>query len=464
MTRMPTNMNYFTRIFLGLIFSLSLLSFRPIEKTLTVTCELENCGPKLKLFQFDGAGFREIQESEGGESGFIFKIPASEPTFYYIGKNRGQVVPLILGTEDKVKVSGSCAQIRTAKINNSPINQEYQNLKNQINEYKKQMSQHIRQLRSAKQIPEKEQEILAKLKQLDQDKLTFLDSLKQNNPFFGRIVALNTYLSYQNNQGEYKDEIAYFAGEYFRHVDFQDKAYEKLPWVFEAFKGYTMTLSRINLPNKLLLKYLMRSIQDIPTPSQTSKMALSGIITVLKQQNNPNFGPMAEYFISTFKEYDPGIVASLQKEIDQAKSFNIGGTPPDFAQATPEGEQLKLSDFRGKVLLVDFWASWCGPCRRENPNVVKLYKKYNAQGFEVLGVSLDRTKDKWLKAIKQDNLEWAHVSDLKGWKNEVAQLYSVRSIPHTILLDQEGKILARNLRGAALARKLEELFKNKPKP
>ena len=119
---------------------------------------------------------------------------------------------------------------------------------------------------------------------------------------------------------------------------------------------------------------------------------------------------------------------------------------------------MSLSDLRGKIVLVDFWASWCGPCRRENPNVVRMYNKYKDKGFDILGVSLDKTQDRWLQAIEQDGLEWHHVSDLKGWSNEVAQAYGVRSIPHTILLDQEGRIIARNLRGQALEEKLEELF------
>ena len=114
---------------------------------------------------------------------------------------------------------------------------------------------------------------------------------------------------------------------------------------------------------------------------------------------------------------------------------------------------------RGKVVLIDFWASWCGPCRKENPNVVNVYKKYKDQGFDILSVSLDSNKDRWMSAIEKDNMTWAHVSDLKGWKNEVAKTYGISSIPATILLDKEGKIIARNLRGPALEAKLKQVFK-----
>ena len=111
------------------------------------------------------------------------------------------------------------------------------------------------------------------------------------------------------------------------------------------------------------------------------------------------------------------------------------------------------------VVLVDFWASWCGPCRQENPNVVKAYEKFKDRGFDILGVSLDDNKDKWLKAVEADKLTWTHVSDLKGWKNAAADLYGVRAIPQNVLIDPKGKIIAKNLRGDKLEEKLEELMK-----
>ncbi len=149
----------------------------------------------------------------------------------------------------------------------------------------------------------------------------------------------------------------------------------------------------------------------------------------------------------------------LKASIEKAKTIAIGAIAPDFSAATPSGDSLKLSDLRGKYLLLDFWASWCGPCRRENPNVVKAFKKYNTDNFTVLGVSLDRTKVAWKKAIDEDGLTWNHVSNLKGWKSELAQLYMVRSIPQNFLLDPQGKIIAKNLTGEALEQKLGEVLK-----
>lgn len=137
-----------------------------------------------------------------------------------------------------------------------------------------------------------------------------------------------------------------------------------------------------------------------------------------------------------------------------------GKLAPDFVMNDVDGKPIKLSALRGKYVLVDFWASWCGPCRKENPNVVAAYKKYHDKGFEILGVSLDGKKEAWLKAIKDDELTWKHVSDLKGWSNSAAALYGVKSVPASFLLDKDGKVVAKDLRGEELNNTLANLFKD----
>lgn len=155
-----------------------------------------------------------------------------------------------------------------------------------------------------------------------------------------------------------------------------------------------------------------------------------------------------------------GIYNNKKQQIEAANPFARGKQVPDFTELRTDGKKsIKLSDLRGQVVLLDFWASWCGPCRAENPNVVKNYQKYKDAGFTVMSVSLDSNKDKWLAAIQADQLSWPnHVSDLGGWNSKVAKLYGVQSIPFTVLIDKDGKVIATNLRGAALEQTLQQIF------
>ncbi len=152
-------------------------------------------------------------------------------------------------------------------------------------------------------------------------------------------------------------------------------------------------------------------------------------------------------------------VTQVENDLKEFKSFNEEKIAPEIAMENPQGETMKLSDLKGKYVLIDFWASWCGPCRKENPNVVRLYNKYKDENFEIFSVSLDKNKEKWKRAIKADGLVWNyHVSDLKGWESDVVSTYQFRGIPHTVMVDPEGKIIATKLRGPSLEQKLKELF------
>lgn len=182
---------------------------------------------------------------------------------------------------------------------------------------------------------------------------------------------------------------------------------------------------------------------------------------------------LVTYFESAFEQYAPlykevrdalvGRYATndFVRHLDQKlrSVVMVGMDAPDIVLADTAGVMRRLSDLRGSVVLIDFWASWCGPCRMENPNVVKMYRKYHNKGFEIFSVSLDNSREKWIQAIHKDNLYWPnHVSDLRGWSSAGGKLYGISSIPATVLVDREGRVLARNLRGPQLEQKLQEIF------
>lgn len=183
----------------------------------------------------------------------------------------------------------------------------------------------------------------------------------------------------------------------------------------------------------------------IVTP-QEAKTKLSTINDSLKTSR---LGKNLELLINS------AITVATQKNID------IGSPAEDFSAPAPNGKVLSLKESMGKVTIIDFWASWCKPCRIENPNVVKVYNKYHKKGLNIIGVSLDKKQDAWTQAIADDNLDWNHVSNLQFWQDPIAIAYGVRSIPATFILDEKGNIIAKNLRGPALEQKIAELLEQK---
>jgi peroxiredoxin len=197
--------------------------------------------------------------------------------------------------------------------------------------------------------------------------------------------------------------------------------------------------------------------------SDYAKSHPASIVAAYEIYNNFSYNTRLGQIDSLYKLLDTTVRVTyfgkeLENIIEKTKLTAIGNPAPEFTSNDASGKAVSLSSFKGKYVLIDFWASWCGPCRLENPNVVKAFHKFHDKGFDIFGVSLDETKPEWLQAIKKDGLNWTQVSDLKGWKADAVALYGVKGIPMNYLLDKNGIIVAKGLRGEELDGKLTELL------
>ena len=283
------------------------------------------------------------------------------------------------------------------------------------------------------------------------------DSLhKYQQEQYANLQTSNSKLYFSNIIRMSTLEPAVSPETYFQSSDFENDAILRSDVWLPRVNNYFQKFGEGD-PDKwaILADQLILYTKD-GTPAR--EVILRAVATACKQLEQSG----STYAFETAKRYNTEFKTARSSEF--FKQFPpgppaVGEMAPDIMLEDRDGKMAKLSSLRGKVVLLDFWASWCGPCRHENPTVVKAYQKYEAKGFTVFSVSLDQSKDKWLAAIEKDGLIWNnHVSDLKGWQSAGAALYKVSGIPATFLLDKEGKIAAKNLRGPALEDKLKELL------
>ncbi|MFK7845306.1 MAG: peroxiredoxin family protein [Rhodothermales bacterium] len=430
-----------------------------------ITGEITGQADSVNLYRVDGLLPRKVAsyavEQKDGKGTFKLK-PNVAPGFYQLGFSPKDARQLLIGGDKAMRLVGSVGKFQSAKIEDSDLNTQLDQITETLNGLGKEMQQSIGMYRAAMQGNGTIEQAEASMAAVDVKKIALLDSVKEANPILGKYIALRTYLSYQGKGKEagHPDEMTYFKDAFFRYADLSDAYYNSDIGLNEQFKSYAYTLSRIGLTEEQQQAAVEAQIAKIPdTNASARKLALVGAIGGFQQAKASSaFMALSQAYTKAFPTDNPNLVANLKKEAGRMASTTIGAVAPEIEMPTPEGKSMKLSDLRGKIVLIDFWASWCGPCRRENPNVKRVYAKYKNKGFEILGVSLDKSKDRWVKAIAQDDLPWPHVSDLKQWKNEAAKLYGVSSIPYTVLLDREGKIIATKLRGPALEAKLAEVF------
>lgn len=265
-----------------------------------------------------------------------------------------------------------------------------------------------------------------------------------------------------NNPQGFSEVSGSYDTQYMRDMDeltnnFQ-KDVQRINWQAGQARasGDLVTFQALSIEYQELSKESDDRMKKMVWNAVPSLAAYYGIQRLNLEQNFPFFDSVS---IALSRALPNNYISKkLFKMVEAKRSLTIGSEAPEIALPDPDGKIIRLSSLRGNYVLIDFWAAWCRPCRVENPNVVRVYKQYQKENFEILGVSLDRKREAWIQAIKQDGLPWKHISDLKYFNSVAARTYQIDAIPTTYLINPEGKIIAKNLRGQSLIAKLKEIF------
>lgn len=391
----------------------------------------------LRVYEYKGYSARAIAGAARASDGtYTFVLPKGKAKIYGLGFNDNNLMRVVLGEEPEVKLWANAAFIDRARTLGSIQNAALENITRRTSAYQN------GNWNDPKGIKER---------------YAFVDSLKNAKSPLWRSANLLMPPHFEGK--DVNRESEYYGLNWFNKVDFaNDRGYDELPEVYYAFSAYAGRIAGMTTEDNMKA-WADAQLKRIPENSGAYRLALGGLLRGYQQRHLNNvFAHFAKQYLDKYRNNGYGEIEALEYEYSKAGTSTPGITAPDLAGMTPDSATYALSKLRGKVVLVDFWASWCGPCRRENPAVRGLYAKYKDKGFDILGVSLDRDMNAWRKAIADDRLEWHHISDLKGWQSQHAATYSVTSIPQTLLIDRDGKLIVRNLRGESLAAKLAEIF------
>ena len=429
----------------------------------TLICRLSSVpanADTLRLYEYIGLAKRVVARAviRQPDSAYVFSLPLSKPHFYGVGFYENSTATVLLGEEPKVTLWANVQYMELARTSDSPANKMVEKLRKDVANFQV-MSIQAREATNLAYNSGANKTVAADyVRQLSLNKTHYLDSLKKANRFFWRIASLYIVPDFKPDDQGMAGESAFIGKNYFANADLTDEAYAELPDVATASERYAKALLEIGTTDAQFKQLVEAQLTKMVPKSRLHRIALGGIISGLKAANSPLLPVYATQYLDMYRNDSYGEIGPLEYELRKASTYSAGFEAPDLAGMTPDSTNYSLHQMRGKIVLVDFWASWCGPCRHENPNVVAAYNKYKDKGFDVLGVSLDRDMPSWRKAIAQDGLPWHHISDLRGWQSQHAQLYSITSIPATVLVDKQGKIIARNLRGEELNAKLKELM------
>lgn len=406
---------------------------------------------ELMLYEFYGSqrNLKESFEIKKGKFEITYK-EGLDRGFYTLALSDEDALVIILG-EEEIKIEAEKGNLKKAKVESSKeydAFKEYQGVLAKANRGFNKVSKAISQARQEQNVnPESYNQKIDSLRKvyesvIKEQHLSYATLAKKYDGLFvGKICDY-----FRMKEGESADD-------YINVMALEDE--ELLRGDMFKTKLYNYYQQLIGANNQKLKETSLQLIKADLRP-EAKEVVYSGIVELFAQGDQKFAARISKKYV---EEFPNSIQANAYYDAFPKGPPQIGDVAPDIKLKDPEGNELSLSSMKGKIVLLDFWASWCGPCRRENPNVVKTYHEYKDQGFTVFSVSLDNNREKWLNAISKDGLVWEnHVSDLKGWKSAGAAKYGVRSIPSTFLIDEKGEIVAVNLRGPNLERKLKEIL------
>ncbi|MFN6945265.1 MAG: redoxin domain-containing protein [Cytophagaceae bacterium] len=449
-------MNKFQFLRIVFIFIVLAFPFTSFAKGIIIKGDFQNTGSAkyIYIFQFIGPELVKQDSSELKGSSFQFKLKNELPRgMYKIGISEEQSMILILG-KDNVLLNADLNNLpKSIIISGSRENDvfyDYRDFNDRYNQEVQQLQKDAQALNAQRQSnPGKFEYEMSKLQlrldslNLDQ-KNTYTRYINENKGLFiSKIISLFIYDAEET------------ADNFFAEKLFTDPEYARGDMILSKVSNYLQRFAQPNLDSWRASFNTLLAQAPKGTPGREA-LYISFVKLVL-----PYDSDYARKLAEGYHEEYPSseIAGKMLANIPKGKP-DVGDVAPDFTLTDPEGNLVKLSSLRGQVVLLDFWASWCGPCRMENPNVVKAYHKFKDRGFTVFNVSLDNNKNNWVQAIEKDGLVWTnHASDLQGWKSPIAQLYHVKGIPSTFLIDKDGRIIATNLRGVSLEEMLEKVCK-----
>ena len=426
-----------------------------VAKPISIKGKLTKTGySTIYLYKYLGNTVSVFDSAKYSNGTFDFKYNDVIPTgFYKLGFDSKDAIMLVAGYESIV-VTGNPDIQRSITITGSKENDLF-NIYQKLN--KEQSAQHAALNQKAQQL----QQQPGMTEELFNQKVV---ELRATSDSLNKVYAASMSQLASANTGLFMTKVISMflfegktADNFFAPAEFTDKEYaagDMLPSKIQIYFQYYVTQDIYSW--KAATEKLLAAC---PAGSDNKQVFYSTIIPLFVQNDLDYAKALTNTFI---REYPTSADAKQIKAGLPKGSMSAGEEVPNITLTDINGKTLSLSSLRGKVVLIDFWASWCGPCRGENPNVVMAYNTYKDKGFTVFSVSLDTNKDQWQAAINKDGLVWPnHVSDLKGWSSDPAKLYNVKGIPATFLIDQQGKLIATNLRGEDLQAKLAELL-NKP--